>query len=239
MYYSHVSSGYLIYYIAVFALLILSLVVTSVLNSTYRKYSQKRVQSGVTVLQCVNRMFMANQVEGVNFSYTPQQLGDYFDPRSNTICLSSQAESDCSIAAIGVACHEAGHAIQHAKNYLPIKIRQVMIPISAFGSRFSIFMIIIGLLLSRFATGFRYLAIAGLALFALALFVQLITLPVEFNASRRAVVALQEGNMLTDDEMTGVKKILTLAALTYVIGFASSILNFLYLFSLIGGGRRR
>jgi len=164
-------------------------------------------------------------------------LTDHFDPKANVIRLSDSVYDSTSTAAIGVACHEAGHAVQYATNYGPIKLRAAIIPATNIGSKLAMPLILIGVLLSAFGTvsyGFVYL---GIACFGLSLVFQLVTLPVEFNASRRAIRAIEDGEILTEDEQRGAKKTLTAAAMTYVAATAVALAQLLRL--LVIFGRRR
>jgi Zn-dependent membrane protease YugP len=168
-------------------------------------------------------------------------LSDHYDPRNNTVYLSEAVHNSTSTAAIGVATHEAGHAIQHATGYLPIKIRSAIIPVTNIGSRLAIPLILIGLLLDVFAESSIgiMLAYVGVICFSLTAVFQLITLPTEFNASARAMKALDEGGILTRDELKGARNVLSAAAMTYVAALAVSLAQLLRLVLIVGGGRRR
>ena len=162
------------------------------------------------------------------------ELSDHFDPRSNTIRLSSAVYGQASVAAVGVAAHETGHALQHAHGYAPVKLRTAMVPVTNFASGLSPVLIILGIVLAM--DSFAYL---GIALFSIATLFQLVTLPVEFNASRRAVVALEQSGRFTRDEIKGVKKVLTAAALTYVAALFVSLMTLLRYVLLVSGNRGR
>ena len=166
-------------------------------------------------------------------------LTDHFDPRTNVIRLSDNVYNSTSTAAIGVACHEAGHAVQYAREYFPIKLRAAIIPVTNFGSRLAMPLILIGLLLSTIGTLSTTLVYLGIACFGLSLVFQLVTLPVEFNASRRALEAIESGQLLTSEELLGAKKTLSAAAMTYVAATAVALAQLLRLISLFGGRRRR
>ena len=183
-------------------------------------------------------MLRANGVFGVRIERVSGNLTDHFDPKTNVIRLSDSVHDSTSVAAIGVACHEAGHAVQYAQHYAPIKLRAAIIPITNIGSKLAMPLILLGLLFSfgeSVSYGFVY---AGIACFSLSLVFQLVTLPVEFNASHRAMQAIESGELLTDDERRGARKTLTAAALTYVAATAVSLAQLLRLI-LIFGGRRR
>ena len=166
-------------------------------------------------------------------------LTDHYDPKANVIRLSDSVWGSTSTAAIGVACHEAGHAVQYAENYSPIKIRAAIIPLTNFGSKLAMPLILLGILFSSLGSLSYTLVYAGIACFSLSLVFQLITLPVEFNASKRAVVAIEEGNLLTADELSGAKKTLRAAAMTYVAAVAVSLGQLVRLLLLFGGRRGR
>ncbi|HCR40663.1 MAG TPA: peptidase, partial [Lachnospiraceae bacterium] len=163
------------------------------------------------------------------------QLSDHYDPRTKVLRLSDSVYGEASVAAIGVAAHECGHAIQHDKAYIPLKVRAAFVPVANFGASLSIPLILIGVIFARS----QFLINLGIWLFSLAVIFQLITLPVEFNASRRAVARLGETGILYGDEIKATKKVLGAAALTYVAGTAASLLQLLRLVLLFGGGRDR
>jgi Zn-dependent membrane protease YugP len=184
------------------------------------------------------RVLRANGVTGVRIEQVGGDLTDHYDPRTNTIRLSDGVYNSTSTAAIGVACHEAGHAVQYAHNYAPIKLRAAIIPITNIGSRLAMPLIVIGLVLA-FLESFSYLFIyLGIACFGLSLVFQLVTLPVEFNASRRAMKAIADAELLTDEEQRGARKTLTAAALTYVAATALALAQLLRIISIFGRRRR-
>ena len=163
-------------------------------------------------------------------------LSDHFDPRNNTVNLSPDVYSGTSIASIGIAAHEVGHAIQHAEHYFPNKVRSAVIPITNFGSNISMILILIGL----FVTAFNWLAWVGVALYSTVAIFQLVTLPVEFNASRRAMTHIKNLGIANDTDAKGVKKVLKAAAMTYVAALITSLASFLRIFLIVSGsGRRR
>ena len=205
-------------------------------NSTFKKYAKQRSRRGITGAEAARRVLDANGLQAVRIERISGNLTDHYDPRSNVIRLSDSVYGDTSTAAIGVACHEAGHAGQHAVGYLPIKVRAAIIPITNIGSRLSMPLILIGLLFMN--TQLYYLVYAGILCFSFSALFQLVTLPTEFNASRRALAAIESGNLLYDDELAGAKKTLWAAALTYVAALAVSLTQLLRLIVLFGGRRR-
>ena len=214
---------------------ILSLWASSNVNSTFRKYSKQFSRRGLTGADAAMRVLRANGVSGVRIEHISGNLTDHFDPKPNVIRLSDGVYNNTSTAAIGVACHEAGHAVQYAVGYAPIKLRAAIIPITNFGSKLAMPLILLGLLFTAFGDTLIYLGIAG---FGLSLVFQLVTLPVEFNASRRALQAIEEGGILTEEEQRGAKKTLSAAALTYVAATAVALAQLLRLITLFGGRRR-
>lgn len=226
------------YVVLVLPCVILSLWAGSMVNSTFQKYSKQISRRNITGAQAAQRVLAANGVAGIRIERVSGNLTDHFDPKANVIRLSDSVYESTSTAAIGVACHEAGHAVQYAKNYGPIKLRAAIIPITNIGSKLAMPLILLGLLLYAFENlSFTFVYI-GIACFGLSLVFQLITLPVEFNASRRAISAIQDYDILTPEEQKGAKKTLTAAAMTYVAATAVSLAQLLRLI-LIFGGRRR
>ena len=226
------------YVIFVLPCLILSLWASANVNSTFKKYAKQLSYRRITGAQAAQRVLSANGVSGVRIERIRGNLTDHFDPKDNVIRLSDNVYDDTSTAAIGVACHEAGHAVQYAQDYAPIKLRAAIVPITNIGSRLAMPLILLGLLFSfgeNISFGFVY---AGIACFGLSVIFQLVTLPVEFNASRRAMEAIESGNILTDEEQKGARRTLTAAALTYVAATAVALAQLLRLL-LIFGGRRR
>lgn len=239
-YYSYYYGFDWTYLILVLPCLILSLWASARVNSTFKKYSQQMSHRQISGAQAAQRVLQANGVRGVRIEHVSGSLTDHFDPKSNVIRLSDNVYNSTSTAAIGVACHEAGHAVQYAQEYFPIKIRTAIIPITNFGSRLAMPLILLGLLFSTVGNFSETLVYLGIACFALSLLFQLVTLPVEFNASRRALVAIEDGQLLSDDELRGAKKTLRAAAMTYVAATAVSLAQLLRLITLFGGrGRRR
>ena len=207
-------------------------------NSTFKKYAQQHSRRGLTGAQAAQRVLSANGVTGVRIERVSGSLTDHFDPRTNVIRLSDSVYASTSTAAIGVACHEAGHAVQYAKQYAPIKLRAAIIPLTNFGTKIAWPLMLLGVLLSSMSYAFYNLVYVGIACFSLSLVFQLITLPVEFNASRRAVSAIEEGGILYEDELAGAKKTLRAAALTYVAAAATSLVQLLRLIAIFGRRRR-
>ena len=205
----------------------------SQVNGTFNRYSRVMSRRGLTGAQAAQAVLRANGVSGVNIEYVAGKLTDHFDPRTNTIRLSASVYQSTSVASIGVAAHEAGHAVQYAVGYGPIKLRSALVPICNIGSQLSLILIVIGLLLYS-----QPLFGVGVLLFATAVVFQLVTLPVEFNASRRAIASLEGTHLLEDDELRGARKVLGAAAMTYVAALLVSLAQLLR-FLLAFAGRRR
>lgn len=219
--------------------LIISVCASAHVNNTFKKYAKLHAARGLTGAQAAQRVLLSNGITNVRIEHTGGKLTDHYDPRGNVIRLSDAVYNDTSAAAIGVACHEAGHAVQYATNYFPIKIRTVIIPITNTGSRLALPLILLGVLLSSLGQYSALLIDVGIACFALSLVFQLVTLPVEFNASRRALRAIEDGELLTAEELKAAKKTLRAAAMTYVAAAAVSLAQLLRLILLFGGRRRR
>ena len=227
------------YLVIILPCMILSLWASSNVNSTFQKYSQQYSIRRLTGAQAAQRVLSHNGVTGVRIERVSGNLTDHFDPKTNVIRLSDSVYDSTSTAAIGVACHEAGHAVQYAQHYGPIKLRAAIIPITNIGSKLAMPLILAGLLLAAFENlSFTFVYI-GIACFGLSLVFQLVTLPVEFNASRRAMQAIESANLLTEEEQRGAKKTLKAAALTYVAATATALAQLLRLILLFGGNRRR
>ena len=202
-------------------------------QSTYRKYSGVRSRRGVTADQVARTVLDDHGLQGVRIERIAGNLTDHFDPRDGVVRLSDTVYGSSSIAAIGVAAHEVGHAVQHAQGYSPMKLRSAIIPITNIGSTLSMPLILIGLLFN--SSG---LALAGILLFSLVAVFQLVTLPVEFNASHRALETLDQRGILDGEELAGTRKVLSAAALTYVAALITSLARILRLLILVGGRRR-
>ena len=213
--------------------MLLSLAASAKLKSTFAQYRRVRSASGLTGEQAARRILMAAGITDVAVRSIPGSLTDHYDPRTRTVNLSQDSYGQTSLAAVGVAAHECGHAIQHATNYAPLDFRSALVPVANFGSNLSWPILIIGLF-----AGIRPLTTAGIVLFSLAVLFQLVTLPVEINASSRALKMLQSTGILGTDETKGARKVLTAAAMTYVAALAASILQLLRLVILAGGRRR-
>ena len=226
------------YIVLVLPCVILSLWASANVNSTFKRYSQQYSRRGLTGAQAAAQVLSANGVSGVRIERISGNLTDHYDPRTNVIRLSDDVYGSTSTAAIGVACHEAGHAVQYAQEYAPIKLRAAIIPVTNFGSQLAMPLILLGLVLSAFGSMSDFLIYLGIACFGLSLVFQLVTLPVEFNASRRALAAIEDGQLLTDEELTGARKTLRAAALTYVAATAVALSQLLRLLTLFGGRRR-
>ena len=218
--------------------ILLSLWASHNVKSTFEKYSRQFSRRRLTGAEAARRVLQANGVHGVRIDRVSGNLTDHFDPKTNVIRLSDSVYDSTSTAAIGVACHEAGHAVQYAQSYAPIKLRAAIIPITNIGSRLAMPLILLGLLFNVFG-GYSYtLVYLGIACFGLSLVFQLVTLPVEFNASRRAMQAIESANILTDEEQKGARKTLTAAAMTYVAATALALVQLLRLIMLFGGRRK-
>ena len=211
----------------------LSLLAQGKVKSTFAKYSKIRSRSGLTGAEAAQRVLASAGIYDVSIQRVSGNLTDYYDPRSKVLKLSDSTYGSDSVAAVGVAAHECGHAIQHQQGYGPLVLRSTLVPAANFGSQLAWPVFFAGLIFSL-----RPLLTAGIVLFSLAVLFQLVTLPVEINASRRAVSVLNSTGMVTQEESSGVKKVLTAAALTYVAALASSILQLLRLIILAGGRRR-
>ena len=227
------------YLVLVLPCVILSLWASSSVNSTFQRYSKVHSRRSITGAEAAQRVLYANGVRNVRIERVSGNLTDHYDPRSNVIRLSDSVYGSTSVAAIGVACHEAGHAVQYASGYAPIKLRAAIIPITNIGSKLAMPLILIGILLSFLGNLSYTLVYLGIACFGLSLVFQLVTLPVEFNASRRAMKAIDSGNILTEEEQRCARKTLKAAAMTYVAATATALAQLLRLVILFGGNRRR
>lgn len=227
------------YVVLVLPWVILSMIASSNVNATFKRYSNVYSARRITGAQAAQRVLSANGVSSVQIQRVSGNLTDHYDPKGNVIRLSDSVYDSSSVAAIGVACHEAGHAVQYAQHYAPIKLRSAIIPVTNIGSKLAMPLILIGLVLSFGETlsyGFVY---AGIACFGLSAVFQLVTLPVEFNASRRAMNAIRDSELLTAEEQHGARKTLTAAAMTYVAALAVALAQLLRLIVLFGGNNRR
>ena len=227
------------YLFLVLPCVIFSLWASSRVNSTFQKYSSQLSRRRITGADAAQRVLRANGILNVRIERINGNLTDHYDPKANVIRLSDSVYDSISTAAIGVACHEAGHAVQYAQNYAPIKLRAAIIPITNIGSKLAMPLILLGLLLT-FMEDFSYFFVyLGISCFGLSLLFQLLTLPVEFNASRRAMEAIRDTDLLTLEEQQGARKTLSAAAMTYVAATAVALAQLLRLLAIFGGRRRR
>ena len=229
--YYYLSNYY--YLILVVPVLIISLIASALVNSSFKKYSSVLSSRNLTGAQAAFEVLRHYGITNVQIERVNGNLTDHYDPRTNVIRLSDSVYNSTSVAAIGVACHEAGHAAQYAQNYAPIKIRNFVLPAANLGSKAGFPLALIGFFLN-----FEILAIAGIVFFSFAVLFQLVTLPVEFNASKRALDVISDADILSVDEKVGAKKVLTAAAMTYVAALAVSIANLLRLILMFNRKRR-
>lgn len=226
------------YLIILLILFVISMAAQSAVQKRYKKYSTVMAASRISGAEAARQIMAANGVTATEIvQKSGANLSDYYSPKEDTIHLSSNTYGSCSIAAIGVACHEAGHAIQYAKNYWPVKFRMACIPFSNICSRLAVPLIFIGFILSAFAAHLKWIALVGIILYAFAVLIQLLTLPVEFDASRRALVNIRNCGILTGEEAAGAKSVLSAAAMTYVVAMLTSVVQLLRFISLFS--RRR
>lgn len=223
-------------YILVIIGVIICMIASAKMQSTFNRYSRVRSHSGMTGREAAEAILRRAGIYDVRVERVAGNLTDHYDPRSKVLRLSDATYNQSSVAAIGVAAHECGHAIQHQVGYAPLNIRGALVPIANFGSSIAWPLILIGLLMNSQMSAM--LLNLGILAFSMAVLFQLVTLPVEFNASRRAVKILGESGMLYPEEVSSTKKVLTAAALTYVAGAASAILQLLRILILTGGRRR-
>ncbi|MBU5231541.1 zinc metallopeptidase [Agathobacter rectalis] len=223
-------------YILVVIGAVICMIASARVKGTFNKYSQLRSMSGMNGAQVAQRVLQAAGIYDVQVRHVSGSLTDHYDPRTKTVNLSDPVYNATSVAALGVAAHECGHAIQHAKSYAPLSIRSALVPIANFGSMLAWPVILIGLFFNTRSSGF--IIDIGILLFSAAVLFQLVTLPVEFDASRRALVMLRTQGILADDELKYTRRVLKSAALTYVASAAAAILQLLRII-LITNGRRR
>ncbi len=223
--------SYLIFFIPVF---IFTLFAQASVNSTFSKFNKIANRRGLTGADAARRILVANGISDVRIEQIAGNLTDHYDPRANVIRLSESVYGVSSIAAVGVAAHEAGHAVQYAMGYGPIKLRAAIVGVTQFSSKWSLLILMLGFLIQVEA-----LAMIGFWLYAVVAFFQLVTVPVEFNASRRALAALSENGALDEEELGGAKKVLSAAAMTYVAALASALVQLLRLWLMISGSRSR
>jgi len=223
-----------LYWMMMIPVMILSGIASFKVKSTYKKFSKIRSASGMTGADVARKILQINGLSNVSVVETKGFLSDHYDPAKKTVRLSHDVYSSNSIAAIGVAAHETGHAIQDKQSYSPLVLRNMMVPIASIGSNFSWIVIIIGSIM-----GAMGLVKAGIALFSVVVFFQIITLPVEFNASSRAKQILASNGIISAAELNGVNRVLGAAAMTYVAAAISSVMTLLYFLlrsGLFGGG---
>ena len=225
-------------YIIILPALIFSIWASARVNSVFKKNSKIFSARGYTAAMACRAVLDRNGLYTVRIEHINGNLTDHYDPRSNVIRLSDSVYNSTSAAAIGVACHEAGHAVQHAQNYVPIRIRQAIIPLTNIGSTLGIWIFILGIILTAMSQELILVAYIGLALFSFTAVFQLVTLPTEYNASKRAVIAIKETGILNERELSAAKEVLNAAALTYVAALASSLSQLLRLLIILGGARR-
>ena len=221
------------YLLLVVPAILFSMIAQAKVNSAFSRYSGVRTRRGITGADAARAVLQINGVSDVRIERVSGQLTDHYDPRTNVIRLSESVYDADSIAAVGVAAHEAGHAVQYAVGYGPIRVRSAIVPVTQFGSSLSMPLIFAGLIFNAAA-----LIKIGLLFFFFAVVFQLVTLPVEFNASNRAIDAIAATRILTEDELPGAQKTLSAAALTYVAALLVALAQFLRLLLLFGGRRR-
>ena len=231
-----------VYLILLLAIMILSMIAQGRVQRVFNQYAQTPSRCGVTGARLAQELLYKN---GLNLPIQPVQgtLTDHYDPRNQTVGLSQAVYGSSSVSALAVAAHEIGHVLQHNEDYAPMKMRSVILPAANIGCRIGPYLVLGGLLLSYLAQGTGnagyYIALVGVALYVMMLLFQLITLPVEFNASKRGLDMLTDGGYLAEDELPGAKKMLRAAAMTYVLAALGSFVTVLRLFSLARGARRR
>ena len=225
------------YIILVMPAVIFAMWASSHVNTTFAKYSKQFNTRNLTGAQAARFVLDRNGCRDVRIERISGNLTDHYDPTTNVIRLSESVYNSTSSAAVGVACHEAGHAIQYAENYAPIKMRAAIIPITNIGSKLSMPLIMLGLILCAMEPAWIGIAYIGIACFGLSTVFQLLTLPTEFNASNRAIAAIEGSNLLREEELVGAKKVLKAAAMTYVAALAVSLMQLLRLLIIVN--RRR
>lgn len=212
---------------------VIGFIAQSKVQSTFKKYSAMPTQAGRSGQEVANALINRGG-EHTEIRPTSGALTDHFDPRNNTVALSEPVYNSGSVSAVAVAAHECGHVLQHREGYSPIKVRDGLVPVVNLASNLAMPMLLIGLFI-----GFTQLAWLGIILYGAGLLFQLVTLPVELNASSRALAALEQGQYLSESELPAARKVLRAAAMTYVAAALASALQLLYLVGMVGGGRRR
>ncbi|MBQ8280544.1 MAG: zinc metallopeptidase [Roseburia sp.] len=223
-------------YILVLIGAVICMIASANVKSTYKKFASYRSMTNMTGAQVAERLLRSAGLNDVKVGHVAGELSDHYNPATKVVNLSDTVYGSTSVAAIGVAAHECGHAIQHAKGYFPLNLRTWFVPVANFGSKLAWPLILIGLFINSQSS--QMIIDAGIFLFSFAVIFQLITLPVEFNASSRALVLLEEQGILSQQELPYTKKVLGAAALTYVASAASAILQLLRIIMLFGGRRR-
>jgi len=226
-----------LYWIALIPIFLLSIWAQIQVSGSFRRYSAVNNRRNLTGAEAAEAVLRAHGVHDVEIRSVGGNLTDHYDPRDNTIYLSQSVYSAPTIAAVGVAAHEAGHAVQYAEGYVPVRVRSAIVPATQVGSKFSFILLILGLLLYS-----QPLFLFGIVLFSLTTIFQFVTLPVEFNASHRAIETIEGQHLLEDDEIAGAKSVLRAAAMTYVAALLMSLLQLLryvFIFTSREGGNRR
>ena len=229
----------IIYLVMILPAVIFSLWASWNVKHSYKKYQKQFNARGITGGEAARRVLDANGLRDVPVECVSGTLTDHYDPKARAVRLSEGVWGSSSTAAVGVACHEVGHAIQYAENYLPGMIRQAIVPATNLGAKLSIPLLLLGLVLASWSPKLILLAYAGVALYGLVALFQIVTLPTEFDASRRALRSIEGMGLLEGEELTGAKKVLTAAALTYVAALATTLLELLRLVMIVSGGSRR
>ena len=223
-------------YVLVLIGVVLSLIASARVKSTFNKYSNVHNSRGITGAEAAHRVLQQAGVHDVRIEHVAGNLTDHYDPRSKVLRLSDSVYGSTSVAAVGVAAHECGHAIQHANGYVPLKFRGILVPVANIGAKISWPLILLGLIISSNSSWI--LIELGILAFSLSVLFSLVTLPVEFNASKRAIRSIADSGMMYGNEIVAAKKVLNAAALTYVASAASSVLQLLRLILLTRGRRR-
>lgn len=234
-YYGYGFNGW---YLLVILMAVVCMIAQGNVTSTFNKYSKVANSRGYTGADVAKMLLHQNGIYDVQVEHIKGNLTDHYDPVKKVLRLSDTVYGSKSVAALGVAAHETGHAVQHAKGYVPLKLRSAIFPVVSFSSKFAMPLFIIGILLASFINSYS-LALAGALLFAFVVAFQIITLPVEFNASSRALKMLGDYNYLEPNEVSSARKVLSAAALTYVAAAAASLVQLLRLLAIVGAGRRR
>lgn len=235
MYYGGLYYGFDWTYILVILGAVITLLASTGVKTTFSKYSNVRSKSNMTGAEAARRILDSQGLYNVQVRHVGGSLTDHYDPRTETVNLSDSTYASASVAAVGVAAHECGHAKQHAVKYFPLQLRSTLVPAANLGSKLGIPLIILGVFLSMNHT----LISIGIWVFCLAVLFQIVTLPVEFNASHRALILLEENGILTADEVPKSRAVLKAAALTYVAAAAASVMQLLRLIILFGGNSRK